>query len=70
MKGIKEVVFTNSTVELTKDQKMRLEKLSIELWGKNWATIRSITFHRSNTFIEFPESGVAVFQPLATNVNK
>ncbi|MHB8561760.1 MAG: hypothetical protein ACYDAP_11490 [Thermoplasmataceae archaeon] len=34
MKGIKEDVYTNgthSTVELTKDQKMLLEKLSIEL---------------------------------------
>ena len=34
MKGIKEVVYTNgthSTVELTKDQKMMLEKISIEL---------------------------------------
>ena len=34
MKGIREVVYTNnsrSTVELTKDQKMMLEKLSIEL---------------------------------------
>jgi hypothetical protein len=34
MKGIKEVVYingTHSTVELTKDQKMLLEKLSIEL---------------------------------------
>jgi len=34
MRGIKEVVYTNgshTTVELTKDQKMMLEKLSIEL---------------------------------------
>ena len=37
MKGIKEDVYTNgthSTVELTKDPKMMLEKLSIEPWLK------------------------------------